>query len=234
MLAVFEGKQAHPFEPAAFGENCRPNIVLLTWEQEHHQRYRTTPRVDPPSAHLADSASAIVEGIPRPHNCFQESTHGTEGSIELEWPLQNDWSRAGFHSSCFWRWLAFFCTAQVCERKDSKPISIPNQRNISTSGWRNQCMKALWLCKLRPDDKTPELFGMDCYALFESKRLLLDFLQKHDPEFHKEVAGRLAFIDKFTDAHAYVTLWQWEPRSYCTPCSRYVDKYPITLAMEFW
>ena len=88
-------------------------------------------------------------------------------------------------------------------------------------------------CKLRPDDKTPELFGMDCYALFESKRLLLDFLQKHDPEFHKEVAGRLAFIDKFTDAHAYGDAVVNGNSRHCTPCSRYVDKYPIAFAMEF-
>ena len=44
---------------------------------------------------------------------------------------------------------------------------------------------------------------MDCYALFESKRLLMNFLQKHDPEFHKEVSTKLKFIDKFNDGHTY-------------------------------
>ena len=58
-------------------------------------------------------------------------------------------------------------------------------------------------CKLQPNDKTPEVFGMDCYALFESKALLLQFLKKHDRTFHDEVVTKLAFIDKFTDGHAY-------------------------------
>ena len=70
--------------------------------------------------------------------------------------------------------------------------------------WRNKCMKDFFdWCKLQPNDKTPEVFGMDCYALFESKALLLQFLKKHDRTFHDEVVTKLAFIDKFTDGHAY-------------------------------
>ena len=64
-------------------------------------------------------------------------------------------------------------------------------------------MKFFGWCKSLPLEKTPELFGMDCYALFESKKLLLEFLKKHDRTFHDEVATRLAFIDKFSDGHEY-------------------------------
>ena len=52
-------------------------------------------------------------------------------------------------------------------------------------------------------DAPASLFGIDCYSLFESKRDLIAFLSKHDPEFAKEVRGRLSFLDKFATGHEY-------------------------------
>eukprot|EP00605_Chrysophyceae_sp_TOSAG23-4_P002009 GSChrysophyteH1.ASY1.ANO1.2224.1 assembled CDS len=51
--------------------------------------------------------------------------------------------------------------------------------------------------------KSPELFGMDCYSLFESKNALIQFLEVHDREFAMEVKERLRYLDKFTDGHEY-------------------------------
>jgi hypothetical protein len=38
---------------------------------------------------------------------------------------------------------------------------------------------------------------MDCYSLFESKRAVIAFLEKHDPEFAVEVKSRLAYLDRY-------------------------------------
>ena len=35
-------------------------------------------------------------------------------------------------------------------------------------------------CQLLQSKKAPELFGMDCYSLFESKDALIKFLEAHD------------------------------------------------------
>ena len=56
-------------------------------------------------------------------------------------------------------------------------------------------------CRKQPEP--PNLFGMDCYSLFESKKLVLDFLAEYDPEFGREVSDRLAYIDKFKTGFEY-------------------------------
>jgi len=48
-----------------------------------------------------------------------------------------------------------------------------------------------------------QLFGIDCYSLFESKRAVISFLETHDPEFAAEVRDRLAYVDKFQTGHDY-------------------------------
>ena len=53
------------------------------------------------------------------------------------------------------------------------------------------------LLLLQPPGDTPDLFGMDCYSLFESKRHVVAFLERHDPEFAAEVKDRLAYLDRF-------------------------------------
>ena len=68
--------------------------------------------------------------------------------------------------------------------------------------WSNQCMAEFFdWCKDCDPAKRPELFGIDCYSLFESKRAVIAFLERHDPDFAAEFKNRLAFLDKFSDAH---------------------------------
>ena len=70
--------------------------------------------------------------------------------------------------------------------------------------WHNQCMMDLfqWAKRLEPE-ATPDLFGIDCYSLFESKRAVIRFLETHDPEFAAEVRDRLAYLDKFKSGFEY-------------------------------
>ena len=155
-----------------------------------------------------DSAASIVDGIPLDRRIvlLGESTHGTEEFYRTRVAITKRLiEERGFTAVVFeGDWPFFETVAKYAKGKTQNPSPYPAKEIFPPWMWRNQCMKEFFdWCKLRSDEKTPELFGMDCYALFESKRLLLEFLEKHDPVFHKEVAGRLAFIDKFTDAHAY-------------------------------
>jgi len=58
-------------------------------------------------------------------------------------------------------------------------------------------------CKDTESAKSPHLFGMDCYSLFASKKLLLEFLALHDPEFAREASTKLKYIDSYTNPHDY-------------------------------
>ena len=154
------------------------------------------------------SAESIVDGIPLDRRIILlgESTHGTEEFYRTRVAITKRLiEERGFTAVVFeGDWPFFETIAKYAKGKTQNPSPYPKDEIFPPWMWRNQCMKEFFdWCKLRREDQTPELFGMDCYALFESKRLLLNFLEKHDPEFHKEVSGRLAFIDKFTDAHAY-------------------------------
>ncbi len=69
--------------------------------------------------------------------------------------------------------------------------------------WRNQCfIDLLEWAKARPLAQCPELFGIDCYSIFESKAAVLAFLQRHDAAFAAEVTGRLAYLDKYDSGFA--------------------------------
>jgi erythromycin esterase-like protein len=70
--------------------------------------------------------------------------------------------------------------------------------------WRNAAFIDLldWARKLPPSVR-PLFLGMDCYSLFESKRAVIAFLEKHDAEFAVEVKERLSYMDRFDSGFAY-------------------------------
>ena len=69
--------------------------------------------------------------------------------------------------------------------------------------WRNQCtVDLLEWAKALPPATCPELFGIDCYSLFESKTAVLAFLRRHDAAFAAEVSQRLAYLDKYDSGFA--------------------------------
>jgi hypothetical protein len=72
-------------------------------------------------------------------------------------------------------------------RRVAKPF--PDDIRFPVWMWQNQVMSEFFeWCREIPN--SPNLFGMDCYSLFESKRLVLQFLEAHDPKFAKECADR--------------------------------------------
>ena len=88
---------------------------------------------------------------------------------------------------------------RLCEALDGEGGRFPKWM------WGNQCMAEFFdWCKDGIDAaRRPELFGIDWYSLFESKRAVSAFLERLDPAFAAEFKNRLAFLDKFSDAHEY-------------------------------
>jgi erythromycin esterase-like protein len=70
--------------------------------------------------------------------------------------------------------------------------------------WRNAAVIDLldW-AKKQPPGAIPLFLGMDCYSLFESKRAVIAFLEKHDAGFAVEVKERLAYMERFDSGFAY-------------------------------
>ena len=158
------------------------------------------------SAFELERAASIVDLIPLDRRVvlLGESTHGTEEYYRIRAAVTKRLvAERGFRAVVFEAdWPMMEAVNEYTHRR--RATMYPDGGRFPLWMWRNQCMVELFeWCKAQPDAATPELFGFDCYSLFESKRAVLAFLKKHDPKFHCEVRDRLAFIDKFETGFEY-------------------------------
>ena len=158
------------------------------------------------SAFDLERAESIVEMIPLDRRVvlLGESTHGTEEYYRIRAAVTKRLvTERGFRAVVFEAdWPMMEAVNEYTHRR--RATMFPDGGRFPLWMWRNQCMAELFgWCKAQPDETTPELFGFDCYSLFESKRAVLAFLKKHDPTFYREVRDRLAFIDKFETGFEY-------------------------------
>ena len=177
-----------------------------------------------PAASFAD-ARAVVDGIPHDRQIvlLGESTHGTEEYYRIRADVTKRLiEERGFRAVVFEAdWPLMERVNQYTHRLRAKPFDGKEEdMSFPSWMWRNQCMLEFFQwCRARsgqhgrgmkPDgsgfqeeEASVELFGMDCYSLFESKDAVLAFLQRHDPEFAREAKTKLAYLDKFATAHQY-------------------------------
>jgi erythromycin esterase-like protein len=148
-----------------------------------------------------DRARAIVDGIPEDRRIvlLGESTHGTEEfyrtRVEITKRLVEE---RGFTAVVFEADWPFMEAASEYTRSRRATPFPDGPARFPAWMWRNQCMVEFFdWCRRQPPARVPELFGMDCYSLFESKRAVISFLEKHDPEFAAEVKSRLAHLDRY-------------------------------------
>jgi erythromycin esterase-like protein/ubiquitin-protein ligase len=150
---------------------------------------------------------AIVDGIPDDRRIvlLGESTHGTEEFYTLRAEATKRLIlERGFTAVVFEADFPLMEAAnEYVQGRRAEPFPDGRARFPSWM-WRNKCMVDFldWAKRL-PPAQVPQLFGMDCYSLFESKRAVVAFLEKHDPEFASEVRARLSIFDKFETGAAY-------------------------------
>jgi erythromycin esterase-like protein len=148
----------------------------------------------------------VVDGIPEDRRVvlLGESTHGTEEFYRVrEAVTKRLIEERGFTAVLFEAdWPAMQAANEYIHRRRTSPYQ--DERRFPEWMWHNQCMADFFeWCKRREPDGTPQLFGIDCYSLFESKRAVVAFLDEHDPEFAAEVTDRLAYLDRFESGFEY-------------------------------
>ena len=176
--------------------------------QDDSAKYLPKTGPIPFSTFTLDTAASIVDAIPLDRRIvlLGESTHGTEEYYQTRVAITKRLIvERGFTAVVFeGDWPFFQTVSDYTKGRTQNPSPYPAEEIFPPWMWRNKCMKDFFdWCKARAENETPELFGMDCYALFESKKLLMKYLKKHDPTFHAEVSVKLKFIDKYTNGHAY-------------------------------
>ena len=161
-----------------------------------------------------ESAEDVVNGIPHDRQIvlLGESTHGTEEfyktRVEITKRLIEE---RGFTAVVFEAdWPFMRSVNDYTHSVSSTPSTpYPNEERFPKWMWNNQIMYEFFdWCKSRhslllQSKRSPELFGMDCYSLFESKNALIAFLDIHDREFASEVKERLRYLDKYETGHEY-------------------------------
>ena len=133
-----------------------------------------------------------------------ECTHGTEEFYRTRAAITRRLvAERGFTAVVFEAdWPDMEGANEYIHRRRASPY--PDKSRFPTWMWRNQCMDDFFeWCKRQPPGDTPDLFGMDCYSLFESKRHVVAFLERHDPDFAAEVKDRLAYLDRFETGGEY-------------------------------
>ena len=153
----------------------------------------------------------IVAGIPldRQIICLGESTHGTEEFYAYRAAItQKLITERGFTAVVFEAdWPLMSHVNDYTNRCRASPFPRDDAETFPKWMWRNEVMNGFFTwCRGQPAKSRPSLFGMDCYSLFESKKLLLAFLNQHDPDFAKDVTKRLAYTDKYDNCHEYAFL----------------------------
>ena len=148
----------------------------------------------------------MVDGIPEDRRIvlLGESTHGTEEFYRIRAAITKRLiEERGFTAVVFEAdWPLMEAANEFIHRKRTTPF--PAKIGFPKWMWHNQCMEDFFSwAQRKPPAKTPELFGMDCYSLFESKKAVIRFLETHDASFAAEVKERLAYLDRFEDGHAY-------------------------------
>ena len=155
----------------------------------------------------ASDTKTIVDSIPldRQFVLLGESTHGTEEFYRTRFEVTKRLVvERGFSAVVFEAdWPCMEAANEYAHGRRASPYPDGPGR-FPAWMWRNQCMDELFdWAKLQPAASTPQLFGMDCYSLFESKNAVVKFLEEHDPAFAAEVSGRLAYLDKFETGFEY-------------------------------
>ena len=153
-------------------------------------------------------ASRVCAGIPTDRRVvlLGESTHGTEEYYRIRAAVTKTLvEERGFRAVVFEAdWPTMEAANEYVHRRRATPYLPEDTSRFPLWMWRNQCTVDMFeWAKAQPEAKTPKLFGFDCYSLFESKKAVLDFLKRHDPEFHIEVRDRLSYIDKFETGFQY-------------------------------
>jgi erythromycin esterase-like protein len=160
------------------------------------------------------SAKDVVDGIPHDRRIvlLGESTHGTECFYKTRAEITKRLiEERGFTAVVFEADWPFMRRVNAYTHSvGSEPSTpYPNEERFPKWMWKNQVMCEFFdWCKSRhslllQSQRSPELFGMDCYSLFESKNALIKFLETHDNEFAKEAKERLRYLDKYETGHEY-------------------------------
>lgn len=68
--------------------------------------------------------------------------------------------------------------------------------------WNNSIIEELveWL---KVNNTNTHLLGIDCYSLLESKKQLIEFLDRVDPEYSEQVRQMLSFLDRYPNGQQY-------------------------------
>jgi erythromycin esterase-like protein/ubiquitin-protein ligase len=153
-----------------------------------------------------DTAARAVDAIPgdRKIVLLGESTHGTEEYYRTRAEITKRLiSERGFTAVVFEADWPTMCLANdFLHGKRASPFD--DKVRFPQWLWTNGCMLDFFeWCRALPPSQTPEVFGMDCYSLFESKKLVISFLEKHDAEFAREVSTRLSVLDRFETGFQY-------------------------------
>ena len=152
-----------------------------------------------------DRARAAVDAIPADRSVvlLGECTHGTQEfyvtRAEITKRLVEE---RGFTAVCLEGDFPFF--AAVNDFLAGRRATPPEGSRFPSWMWTNEvCADLYEWCRGRAAASRPLLFGLDCYSLFESKRAVIAFLEKHDAAFAAEASARLAFLDKFDSGFAF-------------------------------
>jgi erythromycin esterase-like protein/ubiquitin-protein ligase len=153
-----------------------------------------------------DNSRALVDGIPTDRNVvlLGESTHGTEEYYRTRAEITKRLiTERGFTA------VVFEADYPTMERANEyihgqRASPFDDAARFPRWMWQNAVMADFYeWCKELPLSQTPEIFGADCYSLFESKKAVIRFLEKHDPEFAREVCTRLSVLDRFSSGFEY-------------------------------
>ena len=153
-----------------------------------------------------ENARALVDGIPvdRKIVLLGESTHGTEEyyrtrvEITKRLVIERGFTAVVFEAD----WPTMERSNEYIHGQRASPFD--DAVRFPRWMWANQQMVEFYeWCKELPPSQTPDIFGADCYSLFESKKAVIKFLEKHDPDFAREVSTRLSVLDRFETGFQY-------------------------------
>lgn len=157
---------------------------------EQDEETRTTMRT------FRTGEDVVRRGVPKGKRVvlLGESTHGTEEfyAIRAEMTkrlIENE----GFRVVVFEAdGPTMHAANEYVHRRRQSPFPPDDALRFPSWMWKNQVMLDFYeWCRRRAEP--PLLIGMDCYSLIESKRALLEFLDKYaEPALAKEVRARLA------------------------------------------
>lgn len=150
-----------------------------------------------------DNPRTIAKDIPKDtkYVLLGECTHGTEEfysyRAEITKYLIENRGFSVFLIEGDWPFM--FHVNNYIHNKEFTPF--PSDCRFPKWMWKNNVMLNLvnWMKK----NSKCHIFGMDCYSMFESKNLVIDFLNKYDPFLYEVFKNKLSFMDKYNNSFKY-------------------------------